>query len=209
MVGLLIPAVQSAREAARRMACSNNLRQIAIAMHNYHDQHSSFPPAYTVDASGNRLHSWRTLLLPYMEQQALYSQIDLDKPWDDPVNIKFSEVTVPTYTCMSNGGPSAETTYVAVVDPSAVMSGPVGTPIAQIVDGTSNTLLVVETDPSHAVNWMSPDDIDLPTYLNSGSVRHSHTGGSNTAMADGSVTFISQNTGAEVREKMVTMSAAD
>ena len=94
LVGLLLPAVQAAREAARRMQCSNNMKQIALAMHNYEAVYKAFPPAYTTDANGQPLHSWRTLLLPYMEQQALYSQIDLNKPWDDPVNLPFSQVVI-------------------------------------------------------------------------------------------------------------------
>ena len=82
LVALLLPAVQAARESARRMQCSNNLKQVALAMHNYHDTYQSFPPAYTVDADGNKLHSWRTLLLPYIEQAALYdlSLIHISEP---------------------------------------------------------------------------------------------------------------------------------
>ncbi|MEL7264459.1 MAG: DUF1559 domain-containing protein [Planctomycetota bacterium] len=68
------------------MACSNNVKQIGLGLANYHASWNSFPPAYTVDANGNRLHSWRTLILPYVEQQPLYDRIDLTKPWDDPAH---------------------------------------------------------------------------------------------------------------------------
>src|SRR5687767_15769954 len=88
LAALLLPFSRGGapREAARRMQCGNHLKQIAIALHNYHDVYHCLPPAYTVDAAGKPLHSWRTLILPFSEQKALYDQIDLTKPWDDPAN---------------------------------------------------------------------------------------------------------------------------
>ena len=97
MAVLLIPAVSSAREAARRMQCSNNLKQIALALHNYHSAYGTLPPAYTIDVDGNRLHSWRTLILPYMEQDALYQQIDFSKPWDDPANAFLAKMDLSIF----------------------------------------------------------------------------------------------------------------
>ncbi len=194
LVGLLLPAVQAAREAARRMQCSNNLKQIALAMHNYHDEYKAFPPAFTVDANGKPLHSWRTLLLPYMEQQALYSQIDLNKPWDDPVNQPFNSMVVPTYSCPSAPVNSPEkTTYQVILDPSGIFSGPTPCPMQNILDGTSNTLLVVETPMDAAVPWMSPQDSNMAAFLGRSNAVLHHTGGSNCAMADGSVTFMSSS----------------
>lgn len=86
IVGLLLPATRRARPAVYRMHCSNNLKQISLALHNYEETYRSFPPAWTVDENGNRLHSWRTMILPYLEQKPLYDSIDLSKPWDDPAN---------------------------------------------------------------------------------------------------------------------------
>ena len=101
--GLLLPAVQAAREAARRMSCSNNIKQIGLAMQNYHTAYGTLPPAYTVDAQGRPLHSWRTLILPFIEQQALYGEIDLSKPWNDPVTTsgslkpRFRRISAPRW----------------------------------------------------------------------------------------------------------------
>ena len=204
MVGLLLPAVQAAREAARRMSCTNNEKQIVLAFHNYESVYKSFPPAYTVDADGNRLHSWRTLILPFIEQAALYEQIDLNKPWDDPVNLPFSEVVIPTFACPSSPNTGTNlTNYVVVVDDSAIFTGDKPTGIAQIVDGTANTLLIVEVTSDEAVPWMSTDDIDLDTYVNL-SRRSNHRGGSNVGFADGSVQFISDEVPPEQRAAMVT-----
>jgi hypothetical protein len=86
---LILPAFQSAREAARKGACLNNLKQLGLAIHNYNDVNGHFPPAYTTDANGKPLHSWRTLLLPFMEYGRLDEKIDFTTPWDAPSNTKL------------------------------------------------------------------------------------------------------------------------
>ncbi len=209
LVALLLPAVQAAREAARRMQCSNNLKQIALALHNYESANGSFPPAYTVDAAGRPLHSWRTLILPYLEQGNLYNQIDLNKAWDDPANVRISEMTIAPYQCPSANLANGSTTYVAIVDPSGIFSGPVGCAIAQVTDGLSNTLLVAEVDSAQAVSWMSPQDVDLRAYINSAALPSSHSGGANVSMADGAVTFISGATTPAVRTAMVSIAGGE
>ncbi len=207
LVALLIPAVQAGREAARRVKCSNNLRQISLALLNYHDAYGSFPPAYTVDAGGTPLHSWRTLILPFMEQQALYDQIDLSKPWDDLANSALNDIFIEGYACPSTVLSPGMTTYVAVVDPSGIFSGSNPCTMRQITDGTSNTLLVIETDVTNAVSWMQPQDIDLKTFSNPG--RGSHVGGGNFAMADGSVHFLSDNADPLTRSALVTIAGQE
>ncbi len=101
-VYVLYPAQQgggSASPPSTRMQCSNHIKQIAIAMNNYHDTLTKLPPAYTVDAEGRPLHSWRVLILPYIEQQELYERIRLDEPWDSPYNRQFHNVDIPQYRC--------------------------------------------------------------------------------------------------------------
>ncbi len=117
---LLIPAQRSAREPARIAQCRNNLKMIGLALHNYHDVYGSFPPPYTVDASGRKLHSWRTLILPYLDQGPLYKKIDLSKPWDDPANETARRTVVPVYHCPSLAGDGDRTTYMAVVGSDGV-----------------------------------------------------------------------------------------
>ena len=120
MVGLMLPAVQSAREGARRVSCSTNLKQIGLAIHNYHSVYGSLPPAYTIDEQGQPLHSWRTLILPFMgeEGQAIYEQIDLTRPWDDPVNLRFLDTPPAVYSCPSSSrNDSGYTSYQLIDDP--------------------------------------------------------------------------------------------
>src|SRR4029453_12945484 len=73
-VALLLPAVQQAREAARRTQCKNNLKQIGLALHNYADVYGSFPPAYIADETDKPMHSWRVLILPFLDQDQLYKE---------------------------------------------------------------------------------------------------------------------------------------
>lgn len=202
LVALLLPAVQAAREAARRMQCSNNLKQIALAIHNYNDVYKALPPAYTVDENGNRLHSWRTLLLPFLEQDALYRRIDLSKPWDDPANAFLQDIDMPMFRCPSSNITPGMTQYQIIDDPTSAFPGSTSQKFQNIRDGLSNTVFVIETDPTGAVRWAEPKDQPLSSYLAAN--KGAHTGGGNVAMGDGSVRFIPNNTNPEIRKGIVT-----
>ena len=107
LVSMLLPAVQMVRESARRTACLNNTRQIALAAHNYETAHRHFPPSYQLSAGStattNGSWSIHAQLLPFCEQANAYDQIDFDRPWDDPVNAATGVPTlrVPLYICAS------------------------------------------------------------------------------------------------------------
>lgn len=104
LVGLLLPAVQSAREAARRLQCSNNLKQIGLAMHNYHDTHGSLPFGMggTRAATGGPGYSAVSLMLPFLEQSALHGSIDFRFPLTDPINAFAKSQTVAGFLCPSD-----------------------------------------------------------------------------------------------------------
>lgn len=112
MVGLLLPAVQSAREAARRMSCQNNLKQIGLALQNYHDTYNTFPPAaiWGVGKAPFTLpyhHTWIAMTLPFMEQQPLYDAIDKNKPmWGQllPNGETIVSQEIPSLRCPSDAG---------------------------------------------------------------------------------------------------------
>ena len=110
LVALLLPAVQAAREAARRMSCSSNLRQLGLAMHNYHDTHKTLPyttaawgPSGIVNTIDNRGWSWNSFILPYIEQQAAYSQIDFSDFVPVNANRSILKNPIPLSTCPSDG----------------------------------------------------------------------------------------------------------
>ncbi len=171
LVGLLLPAVQAAREAARRMSCQNNVKQIALAMHNYESVHRRFPPAGIIRGvtAINTNASWSIhgRILPYLEQANLYQQINLDLPWDDQAVL--SGLKLPVYACPSDphsdtprdvspklASPLFPTTYGfnlgswLVFNPTTGQAGDgVFGPNLRIgfngvTDGTSNTLMVAE-----------------------------------------------------------------
>ena len=100
LVALLLPAVQAAREAARRSQCSNNLKQLALALHNYHDTHSELP--YGSDYQQGRTSTWALLILPFLEKQNHYDRFDRTLPLAHSVNKVPVETVVETYLCPSD-----------------------------------------------------------------------------------------------------------
>jgi prepilin-type processing-associated H-X9-DG protein len=182
---------RSAGEAARRMSCQNNLKHIALALHNYEEVYHCLPPAYTVDASGKPLHSWRTLILPYLEQKWLYEKIDLTKPWDDPANKAAYDTKVSAYQCPSAKHPVGQTSYLAVVGPGCCFQATEPRRLAEITDDPGLTLMVIEVDAEHAVHWMSPTDATERSILGFGESRRlPHPGGTQAAFVDGRVSFL-------------------
>ena len=207
---LLPPVTRGSRPAARRTQCKNNLKQIGLALHNYADHYGAFPPAYTVDAKGRPLHSWRTLLLPYLDQVPLYETIDLSKPWDDPANAEAFKTNIAAYRCPSSTAPAGQTTYMAVVASEGAFRPAESRRISDFTDGTSNTLMVIEVDAEHAVHWMSPVDADESLVLGFGpKSKLLHTGGTHVLLADGAVRFLSQELSADIRRALITIAGND
>lgn len=206
LIALLLPATRSAREPARRSQCKNYLKQIGLALHNYHDQFKSFPPAWTTDASGRRLHSWRTLILPYLEQAELYKTIDFTKAWDDPVNAEAAKHLLDVYQCPSTTPDGNKTVYMAIVGPHAFLTPEKSRTHSDIVDGASNTVAIVEVPAEQGVHWMSPQDIDSEKFTTQMSDKgNQHIGGGHVVMADGTVRFLSANLDAKTRTALSTI----
>jgi len=192
VVALLVPLDRRAGTAAYRNSCSVNLKNIALALEQYHNKHHAYPPAYTVDADGKPLHSWRTLILPYLEQRALYDSIDFSKGWDDPANAAAYLAPAPEiYRCPSSGSPENHTTYLAVVTPTSCLRPAAPRPKADITDGLQSTVDVIEVAPKDSVHWMAPVDANEAMVLSLGpDSKLSHPGGVNVAFCDGRVIFV-------------------
>ncbi len=203
LVALLLPAVQAAREAARRSAASNNLKQLALAMHNYHDEYGSFPPAVVTDEDGQPLYSGRVLLLPYLEQEALYNLFDKTKAWDSPENLALSQTDIPTFIDPSSSDRDpGQTDFLFVVGAGTALDPPDAySSMAKLLDGTSNTLYLVDVANS-GVLWSQPSDVDIsqPMSLPAGN----HPGGNLTIFFDGHTSFLSKNTPPQTIRDMAT-----
>jgi hypothetical protein len=205
-VALLLPAVQASREAARRMQCSNHMKMIGLAIHNYHDATNSLPPLYTVDANGKPLHSWRVLILPFIEQSALYEQIRRDEPWDSEHNRQFHDKIIDIYRCPNNPNIAgkANCTYSAIAGEGFVPNKKVSSggfskgehSFARLQDGTSNTIAIVEVKEPFC--WMDPtadvtlEELSKGINVPDGRVGSYHPGGCWIGLFDGSVRFVNQ-----------------
>lgn len=176
LIGLLLPAVQKVREAANRMSCTNNLKQLGLALHNYHDAYHVLPPGVT-GVPANDVQFGRTtayvLLLPYIEQDNLQKRWNQNLFWYNPENFGAAQTPVRLFFCPSNRGTGiidystlpigplpnpAATDYLFCKGANAALAGRpsypgafrgafeinVGTRLAEIIDGTSNTIAMGE-----------------------------------------------------------------
>lgn len=213
LVGLTMPAVQQAREAARRVTCQNNLKECAIALHHFHDAHGQFPPGCLRQGAVD--HSWATFILPYLEQENLYNQIDLTKRWDAPgQNWAAAKTVVPVFRCPSSIFHMPGDTDYAGIRGSIVTAsswatygsngvlvrvsqdGPSEVRIADVTDGTSNTILVAESaDRSAEEHGHWADGFNVFHSMGvvnqaKGEILSLHPQGAFTVFVDGSIHFL-------------------
>lgn len=204
---LLLPVTRAAPEASRRSVCANNIKRIGAAILAYTEEHGALPPAYTVDALGRPLHSWRVLILPYLDQ-IKDTGIDLDKPWDDPANAAALRATPDVYRCPGARVQEGTTTYHLVVSPGGLVRPDGSASLERLRSAEGATVLVVEGTVDRAVGWTSPFDhgAEVLASFRTGP----HRGLMNTLQADGSVRSVMiDRLPNEVRWALVTPSADD
>ncbi|WP_428306284.1 DUF1559 domain-containing protein [Lacipirellula sp.] len=212
LVGLLLPAVQAAREAARRNQSMNNIKQLMLCLHNYHDSHKRFPAYANFDADGKPLLSWRVHILPYLEQQALYEQFHLDEPWDSEHNKELIAKMPPEFLSPSSKNISADgkSNYLGVLGEDYVFDGSEqGRSMKTITDGLSNSIAIVSVDDESAVAWTKPDDwtpsdSDLMEPFDG-----AHTGGFLAGFCDGHVQMISSKIDPTVLRALLTVAGEE
>ena len=211
LIALLLPAVQAAREAARRAACRNNMKQIALTLLNFESAKGHFPAMVDPANPNQPPCSWRVQMLPFLDAGPGRGQYDVLEPWNGPKNRLLADPMPTVYRCPSNDSPAKlDTDYLGVVGPKAIFRGVGSTTTRDISDGTSNTLMLVESHQS-GIHWMEPrdmkaDDADLGVDTGAtGGIQSAHAGGANVAMADGSVHFVSDGVDPEVLKSMTTV----
>jgi prepilin-type N-terminal cleavage/methylation domain-containing protein len=217
LAAIMLPAIQSSREASRRAACASNLRQIGISLNAYHSAHRQFPVGCVEwRPPGNpaaRQLAWSVYLLPYLEEDPLYDSLDLTTPFDSPQNAAAAATVLPIYLCPS----SQRTNHVVsgrgacdyggiygerITSPNNPPKGPMlidaVVTLRNVRDGASKTLIVAEDSRFGDGQWINGRNIfdqayainTAPPFEND--IRSEHTGGAQGVMADGSVQFFAE-----------------
>jgi prepilin-type N-terminal cleavage/methylation domain-containing protein/prepilin-type processing-associated H-X9-DG protein len=213
LLAILLPAVQAAREAARRMTCANHLHQIGVGMHAHHESRGSFPPGGIEMVSrqwpkGRQL-AWSAFLLPYLEEQTLYDRIDFSKSYSSSENAEAAAQIVPTYVCPSvprksylrkgrgacdYGGIYGERIVSTNNPPRGAMIYDQAIRLRDIIDGASRTLMIAEDSESPDGQWINAANVfDVSGPINAAKendIRAKHPRGANGLFVDGSVHFL-------------------
>jgi prepilin-type processing-associated H-X9-DG protein len=213
----------SPREAAVRSHCAYNLQSIMRAMYSYHEDFGCLPPAYIRDEKGNPKHSWRMLILPYLDRERpseglkrLYDSYDFSEPWDGPHNRKLANRMPIVYGCRNDRDRRAsKTSYLAITGEHSAFPGSRSIRFDEIRDGRSNTILVIETGNS-GINWMEPRDYPIEQLrFESRQAPHPRLGdhwpgGRNAGFADGSVRLLRQGEiGDEILKALATIDGGE
>ena len=215
----------------RHMCKFNNLNHIGLAMDMYHDRYGCYPPAYLADESGLPMHSWRVLILPYLVRSELYDAYNFEEPWNGPNNEQLAEQSVKTYSradrlgygletpnefmCPATRGERRTTTdYVAIVGSGHMFNGSESRNRSEILDGDSETILIVEVINSN-IHWMEPRDLTLDQLLTgSPTDQHlrtmsNHPGGFHALFCDGKVRFIRNQIPVETFKALLTIGGGE
>jgi prepilin-type N-terminal cleavage/methylation domain-containing protein len=216
LAALIMPAIQASREASRRTACANNLRQIGVALNAYHTAHRQFPiGCIEWRAPGNpaaRQLAWSAYLLPFIEEEPLYDALDLNTPFDNPRNAAAAAV-LPVYLCPSSQRTSPLVDGRGACDYGGIYGERITSPnnpakgtmlidaavtLRQIRDGASKTLIVAEDSRFSDGQWINGRNVfdqafainAAPVYEND--IRSEHPGGAQGVTVDGSVHFLAE-----------------
>ncbi|MDZ4818135.1 MAG: DUF1559 domain-containing protein [Planctomycetota bacterium] len=229
LISLLLPAVQTARAAARRTACQNNLRQIGIALHAYHHVHKQFPVGCTEWRPGSdtafRQLAWSAWILPQLEESTLFNQLDLNTAFDSTANATAATTVLPVYRCPGStressllqgrgvcdyGGINGESIRSPNTPEKGIMIHDKAITISQIRDGLSKTLIVAEDTFFYDAQWINGRNLFDQAYAinaaqgTDNEIGSAHTGGAQGVMADGSVHFLSEELNKQILAALCT-----
>jgi prepilin-type processing-associated H-X9-DG protein len=209
-----VGVVHSVR-ASRRMECAVRLNRLGLALHYYQEAHGFFPPPALNGPDGTPLLSWRVAVLPHLGYGPLYERFHLGEPWDSPHNRALLAEMPSEFACPGGPGRSAgRTGYRVVVGPptdpysaNTPFEPTRGVDIREITDGTSNTILVFETDA--LVPWTKPDDLHWARGEPPPRLASRHPGGANVLFADGVARFVASTIAPETLEGLLTINGAE
>ena len=163
-LAFVVYVVSTTIDAPLDRRCPNNLSQIGRALLHYHSHYGTFPPADSTDANGRPMHSWRVLILPYLGRQDLYDAYHFNEPWNGPNNRKLHNVVLTAFNCPSDSfRKTTQTSYLALVGPQTLFPHLGTRGLADITDGSANSILLIEVHSS-GIHWMEPRDISPAQY---------------------------------------------
>jgi uncharacterized protein (TIGR03067 family)/prepilin-type processing-associated H-X9-DG protein len=184
-------AVEKVRLAAQRVQSQNNLKQLGLTMHSYHDVYKHLPKAAIYSKDGKPLLSWRVTVLPFIEEAELFRQFKLDEPWDSPHNKTLLEKMPKLYEPVRGKTKQPYTTYYQVfTGPGTAFEDDKRISFATITDGTSNTIMIVEA--GEAVPWTKPADLPYDPQKDLPKLGGLFPNGFNVALCDGSVRWVNR-----------------
>ena len=207
LIGLLLPAVQAAREAARRMSSSNNLKQIALAIHNHHAAYKKLPQNITSE-DGKPLLSWRVAILPFVDEYELYKEFKLDEPWDSRHNIKLLGRMPAIFKHPGMVIAPGTTVFQRPVG-KGLMSPDGELRFRDVTDGMSSTIMGLESLGKDAVKWTKPEDIRLDNGFPLNVLQDGTRQGFHVMLADGAVVFITNQIASALFKGLLTRSGGE
>ncbi len=235
LLAMLLPAVQSVREAARRAACQNNLRQLGIAIHSYEGVYQALPPGCHEwrPWGGNpalKNFAWSAMILPFLEQVPLHHGIDFGLPFDHPVNLELARQTIPVFLCPSNAIPLTQT--LGRSDYGGLFGQRITTrtgtnnglfiynraiKFSEITDGLTHTIAVAEDSGGPNAEWINGNNVfeqsgginDPNAWIGDNEIRSRHPGGALALMCCGRVEFFSNDLDKPVLAALITRDFGD
>jgi hypothetical protein len=191
------PRAYKPRESEVRMLCSNNIKSIWMALEQYGEKSGRLPPAVVRDAAGKPMHSWRVLVLPYLDQENLYAEYDFAEPWDGPHNRRLWDKMPLVYRCPAEPRTQRSiTSYFLLTGKGTLFEGDKSPPLLE-PGVCGKMMLIVETADSGTI-WTQPQDMaveQMSPFLNDSarpSIRSKHARGACVGLGDGSVRFITE-----------------
>jgi prepilin-type processing-associated H-X9-DG protein len=201
-----LSATEQLRLAAARDKSRNNLKLIGLALHYSHEANSHFPGNIT-DKDGKPLLSWRVAILPYVEEEQLYKQFKLDEPWDSEHNKKLIKQMPKLYLPVRGEVKEGHTFYQSFTGKGAFLGGEKPSKLADITDGTSNTLMAVEA--GEPVIWTKPEDISFDPKKELPKLGGLFGGGFNALLCDGSVRTLKKNVDPKTLKALITIAGGE
>ncbi len=210
VIALLLPAVQQAREAARRTQAKNQLKQIGLGMFNHESKYRQFPPRAALIKSGKPGLSWRVKILEFVDED-LYKQFHMDEPWDSEHNNALISRMPAIYASPNDDDltKQGKTRYIVLKGNGTLFDGESGPKIRDVTDGTTNTIMAVEARSDHAVIWTKPDDLEVDFAKPITGLEDSRVGGFHALFADGSVRYLSTNIDRATLKALFTKSGGE